>query len=113
MAKTPKVRQRARRDRNHAEIVRTFERLGGSWLDLSGVAGALDGILGVAGVDIRVEIKDGELSPSKKKLTPAEGEVFQTWRGRKPVVVTTIEEAVNLVNQLRREAHAAMGKKRT
>ena len=107
----PKVRQRARRDRNHSEVVRTFERLGGSWLDLSGVAGALDGILGTAGVDVRVEIKDGELPPSKNKLTPAEDDVFSTWRGRPPEVVKTIEEAVNLVNQLRREGHAAMGKK--
>lgn len=113
MAKTPKVRQRARRDANHSEIVRVFESLGATVFDVSGVAGALDLVIGVSGIDQRVEIKDGAKTLSEKKLTKAEVEVFQEWRGRKPVVVESVEDAINLINQLRRSTHAEVGKVHT
>jgi hypothetical protein len=109
MTKPPRVRQRARRDRNHNEICRAFESVGATVLDVSSVGGALDLIVGAGGIDQRVEVKDGEKTLSKKKLTPPEVEVFQLWRGRKPVVVESVDDAINLINQLRREANAAMG----
>ncbi len=112
MARAPKVRQRANRDANHNEIVRTFESLGASWLELSGVAGQLDGAIGVAGIDQRVEIKDGSKPPSRRKLTDDESKVFREWNGRTPVVVETIDDAINLVNQLRREASESPRKNR-
>ncbi len=103
---TPKVRQRAKRDANHNEIVDTFLGLGGTWQELTGIGGALDGLLGVAGIDQRVEIKDGDKVASKRRLTEDEERVFQEWRGRPPVVVETIEQAIDLVNTLRRESNA-------
>ena len=103
MAKPPKVRQRARRDRNHSEIVRAIERAGASWFDTSNIGGGLDGIIGVAGIDQRIEIKDGELPPSEKKLTEAEVDAFSTWRGRKPVIIENVDDVVKLINQIRRE----------
>jgi hypothetical protein len=80
--------------------------MGASWLELSNVAGALDGLLGVNGVDQRIEFKNPDALRGKKQaleLTPAETNEFNRWKGRRPVVVTTVEEAVELVNQLRRE----------
>jgi len=104
LTKAPKVRQRAKRDANHNDIVRIFEDLRAGWLELSQVPGALDGVVGVAGIDQRVEIKDGDKPASERKLTPAEVDVFQTWRGRPPVVVESVEDAIALVNRLRKES---------
>lgn len=104
MARAPKVRQKAKRDANHNEIVDTFESLGASWQDLSGVGGALDGWLGVSLIDQRVEIKDGSRVDSERRLTEDEERVFQEWRGRPPVVVESVEDAIKLVHTLRREA---------
>lgn len=108
-----RVRQLARRDANHDVIVGVFEDMGASWLDLSNVAGALDGVIGTNGIDQRVEIKNPDAMRGEKQateLTDAEDEEFKRWRGRKPVVVLTVDDAINLINQLRRPTHAKMGK---
>ena len=104
MARVARVRQRARRDANHNEIVAVFESLGATWLDTSGIGGALDGAIGYAGIDQRVEIKDGEKFLSRRRLTKDEETTFQEWRGRPPVVVETVEDAISLVNRMRKEA---------
>lgn len=107
MARQRYTRRRTSVDGNHDELVRVFESLGGTWLELSNVAGALDGLLGVAGIDQRVEFKNLNAMRGKKQagaLTPAEKDEFDRWKGRRPVVVTTTTEAVNLVNQMRKEA---------
>lgn len=103
MTRAPKVRQRAKRDANHSQIVDIFEGLGCSWQELSGVSGALDGWLGCAGIDQRVEIKDGSKVESERRLTPDEERVFQDWKGRPPVIVETVDDAIALVNRLRIE----------
>jgi len=106
MARQRHTRRRAKRDDNHDDLVGVFEAMGASWLELSNVAGALDGIVGVAGIDQRVEFKNPEALRGKKQaleLTPAEIDEFDRWKGRSPVVITTQEEAVNLINQLRKE----------
>ena len=89
--------------------------MGASWLDLSNVAGALDGLVGVAGIDQRVEIKNAEAARGKAqalRLTPDEEEEFDRWKGRKPVIVITTDDAIHLINRLRRE-HAANSKNET
>lgn len=105
MPRSRNIRKRARRDGNHNEIVAVFEALGCSWLDLSHIGGGLDGLLGVSGVDQRVEIKNPNATRGKTtalKLTEEEIETFELWKGRRPVVIATSEEAVDLVNRLRR-----------
>ena len=104
MTRVRKVRQRPNRDANHNEIVDIFENLGGTWLDTSGVGGALDGLLGVSGIDQRVEIKDGSKFPSRRRLTKDEETEIQGWRGRSPVIIETVEDAIQLVYKLRKEA---------
>lgn len=106
MARPRNIRKRARRDNNHGAIVKVFEAAGASWLDTSNIGGALDGVLGVAGIDQRVEIKNPDAERGKTtalKLTTEEDKVFSEWRGRKPVVVTSEADAIDLVNKLRRE----------
>ena len=99
------TRKRTTVDGNHDELVGVFEDMGCTWLELSNVAGALDGLLGVNKIDQRVEFKNPLAMRGKKQaleLTPAETDEFDRWKGRPPVVVTTQQEAVELVNLLRR-----------
>lgn len=86
---------RARRtDANHAQIVAAFRKMGWSVLDLSAVGkGCPDLAIGKHGRTVLVEIKDGEKSPSKRRLTPAECEFFSAWRGD-AVLVQDIEDAM-------------------
>lgn len=86
------ARNAARKDRNHAEIVARYRKNGATVLDVSQIAGALDLVIGLAGVDCRVEIKDGEKPQSARKLTEAEQRAFDTWDGRPPVLVETVAD---------------------
>jgi hypothetical protein len=116
MARPRNVRKRARRDANHNDIVRVFEDLGCSWFDTSAISGGLDGLLGVSGIDQRVEIKNPNALRGKKqalRLTGDEKDEFERWKGRPPVVITTQEEAIDLVNKLRREAACTNGHTKT
>lgn len=101
------MRARAKKDNNHNEIVKTFLACGATWLELSNVGGALDGLLGVAGIDQRVEIKNPEVDSTHRKLTTEEEKVFNEWRGRRPVIIYTIDDAIALVFLLRKEAIAS------
>ena len=81
--------------------------MGASWLDLSNVSGALDGLVGVGGIDCRVEIKNPDATRGKSqalKLTQDESDEIERWKGRTPAIVTTVDEAIELVNRLRRES---------
>lgn len=89
-----------RRDRNQLELVRLWEQLGGTFADLSQLPGVLDGIAGIAGVDQRVEIKDGKKPPSARKLTEKEADVFQTWRGRRPVIWESGEDVIRTRDEM-------------
>ena len=103
----PRGNARSRRDDNHAEIVAYARSLGFSVREVHMVAGALDLIVGIGGVDGRIEIKDGAKPPSRRRLTPAEREEFETWRGRLPVVWETPEDVY-----ITRRAMLGLGKQR-
>lgn len=64
----------------------------------------LDGLVGVNGIDCRIEIKNAGQPPSKRALSDGEVETIEGWRGRRPVVIETEEDVINLVNALRKEA---------
>ena len=102
MRRPAKVRQRARKDANHGEIIREFEALGCSVLDLSQLPRALDLLVGISGCDVRVEVKDGSLPPSKRQLTSEEQEEISQWRGRPPEVVQSLGCVHRLVSRVRR-----------
>jgi len=97
-----------KRDANHGEIVRTFEQMGCTVLDVSSLPGeALDLLVGCCGIDARIEIKDGSRIPSEQRLTDSETDTFNTWRGRAPVVVSSVDDAMRVVYLLRAEGRRA------
>lgn len=87
--------------------------MGASWVDTHTIPGELDGIIGVAGIDQRVEIKNPNALRGKKqalRLTDEEQDTFDNWRGRKPVVVETTDDVIELINRMRREKHGILQK---
>lgn len=92
-------------DANQPELVAVMRRLGCSWRSTHEIPGALDGIIGVAGIDQRIEIKDGKKPPSARRLTDAEQDEFDTWRGRPPRVVESVEQLIVLIADLKREGY--------
>lgn len=98
------ARLRARIDANQPALVMVIRRLGASFQHTHQIPRALDGIVGYCGIDQRVEIKDPKQDLNKRALTPAEDDVFLLWRGRKPVVLETDQDVINLLANMRREA---------
>lgn len=89
-------RRAAKADSNQPKIVQAFEKLGCSVQHLHMVGGGCpDIVVGVNGVTVLVEIKTdtGYLTKDQKYF-------FETWRGY-AVIVHSVEEAIDLVNQIR------------
>ena len=62
--------------------MRAFRKFGCSVWDTSRMGGGFpDLLIGWSGVCALVEIKDGTKPPSRRKLTPAEQEFKDTWKG--------------------------------
>lgn len=97
-------RYAARIDVNQPELVEYLRSFGASFQHTHTIPGALDGIVGFAGIDQRVEIKDPKKTKSEKKLTTLEKDVFDQWAGRKPIVIETKDDCLNLLKKLRRES---------
>ena len=93
----------SRTDGNHTEIVARYRSHGFSVFSTHDVPGELDLVVGGCGVDCRVEIKDGAKPPSKRRLTPAERETIATWRGRKPVIIESVDDVDAHVAAIRAE----------
>ena len=90
-----------RKDANHNELKAALEAMGATVCDVYQLPGVLDVIIGYAGLDQRAEIKDGTLPLSKRTLTDLEVMVFSYWRGRRPVVLESIADCVELIKQMR------------
>lgn len=87
-------------DGNHAEIVKALRDIGASVLDIHDIGGgAPDLLVGFRAQNILLEVKDGRLPPSKKKLTPDEKIFFDDWRGPVYIVYSPVD-AVTLVNRM-------------
>ena len=97
------MRRAARADANQPEIVKVFRKLGGTFQHTHSIPGALDGILGYCGVDVRIEIKDGSRIPSERKLTTAEQKTVDEWNGRKPEIIESVSDAALLMERMRKQ----------
>ncbi len=76
------MRRAARVDRNHSEVINAFRAYGFSVHDTSRLgAGFPDCVIAKSGRTAVVEIKDGELPPSARQLTPAEIKFRDSWQG--------------------------------
>lgn len=88
------LRRAARTDANKAPVVNALRAAGFSVFDLREPA---DLLVGGSGVTLVVEIKDGDKSPSKRRLTKQQREFRETWRGSPLIVVFDGRDAVEKV----------------
>ena len=76
------MRAKARVDANQNEIVAEYRALGFSVAITSSLGkGFPDIVVGKYGYSSLVEIKNGELPPSKRRLTADEQDFFNGWKG--------------------------------
>ena len=97
------MRHAARVDDNHSEIVKTLQRIGVYVVDCSHVGqGFPDLMCFFRGQVTLVEIKDGEKSASRRKLTPAQT-IFHAEalaKGCKVHVVENVDQAIRLLSSI-------------
>ena len=91
---------RARRvDKNQQEIVKALIAIGCTVADTSRSGeGFPDLVVGYRGQNYLIEIKDGNKSPSRRALTPAQETFHNNWRGR-VVIVKNADEAIQEVTE--------------
>lgn len=91
------ARRAARTDANQAEIVAALRGVGASVQPTHMVGdGFPDIVVGYRNQNVLMEIKDGAKPPSARKLTAAEEEWHDTWRGT-ACIVTSIDEALGVI----------------
>ena len=96
-------------DANQPEIVDTFRKLGCSVAITSSAGdGFSDLVVGVAGLNLLVEVKDGSKVPSAQKLTKDQVKFRDNWRGQY-CVVNSVNQAIELVNRVRRSGSLNSG----
>ena len=90
-------------DANHAAIVKALRAVGCSVQSLHSVGkGCPDLLVGYGfgshreGRNLLLEVKDGDKSPSARKLTADEQRWHDEWRGQ-VCVVTSVDEAIKAV----------------
>lgn len=94
------MRRAAKADDNQPQIVQAFRRLGFSVQHLHTVGkGCPDILVGRAGINYLVEIKDGSKCESKRKLTKDEEDFFKIWRGQ-VCKIESVEQVVEFSNNL-------------
>ena len=91
------MRRAARIDANHVDVVKALRAIGASVANTSSIGqGFPDLVVGLAGRNILVEVKDGSKAPSERKLTPDQVEFKALWRGQWAVAHSP-SEAVDVV----------------
>lgn len=85
------MRRAARRDEVEAEIVEVLRAAGCSVTFLNG-KDVPDLLVGLRGQTIVAEVKTG-----KKALRPGQAEWHAAWRGSKPVILRSVDDALALV----------------
>jgi hypothetical protein len=76
------MRRASKTDRNQPDVIAAFRKCGATVQPLHSVGqGCPDLLIGYRGRNLLVEVKDGDLPPSARKLTPAQEEWHAAWRG--------------------------------
>jgi hypothetical protein len=97
------MRRAARKDANHNDIADLFIAAGCSVADTSQLGkGFPDMVVGLCGINVLVEVKDGGKVPSKQKLTDDEFKFFHNWRGW-VAVVRDSKDALNIISQIKQQ----------
>lgn len=91
------MKLKPRKDTNHPNIVLALRQVGCSVADTAALGhGFPDLVVGFRGKNFLLEVKDGSLPPSRRKLTTDESAFHENWRGQ-IFVVTSVEEAIAVV----------------
>lgn len=97
------MRKHPRLDANQEEIVKMLRDIGCSVQSLASVGGGCpDLLVGFGRQNYVFECKDGSKSPSQRKLTPAQINWHENWRG-KVHVIEDIHDALDAVAQWKRK----------
>jgi hypothetical protein len=92
------VRIAAKVDRNQSEIVAALEAVGASVILLHRVGqGCPDLLVGYRMENHLLEVKDGTLPPSARKLTDAQMRLHINWRGGQIAVVESVADALRAI----------------
>jgi hypothetical protein len=92
------MRRAARTDQNHDEIVQALRKVGATVQSLAAVgAGVPDLLVGFRKQTFLVEVKNGQASPSERKLTPAQVIWHHNWTGGSLAVVESVEDALKVI----------------
>lgn len=93
-------RRAAKVDANQPSIVSAFRKMGASVAPMHTAGeGFPDLVVGYRGKTLLVEVKDGTLPPSARKLTGPQEKFHNEWRGH-ICVVKNIEEAAALLMEV-------------
>ena len=86
-------------DRNQPEIVKALRRVGAVVKDVHSVPNLFDLLVYFRGKTYNVEIKDGELVPSKRKLTSGEERCKKDLEsvGVTYWIITSLDEALKMI----------------
>lgn len=89
----------AKKDANHAEIVGAFKKLGAAILDLSTMGSGIPDLLVwcQAGWHL-VDVKNPKTGYGRRGLNPIQKEWANNWKGGPVYLISTIDQAVDLVN---------------
>ena len=91
------MRRANRIDDNQNEIVNSLRKVGAYVRIVTMGDGVPDLLVGYRGYTILMEVKDGNKSPSKRKLTEAEQKFFDEWTGGLIAVVESIDDALAIL----------------
>lgn len=93
--------RKARTDTNQKELVKVMRQMGMSVAVTSSAHdGFTDTVVGFGGVTVLVEIKDGNKSLSRRKLTPAQVVFHDEFKGA-ITVIETVDQAIELVKRIK------------
>lgn len=103
------MRRAAKIDANQPELVGALRSMGAT-VEITSQAhdGFPDVVVGYRGVTVLVEIKDGSLTPSRRKLTPAQVELHGRFAGA-ITIIETLEQAELLIRRMRDAADRLAG----
>lgn len=84
-------------DQNHSAIVKGLRAVGASVQSIAAVGkGCPDLLVGFRGLNVVLEVKDGDRSPSRRKLTDDEGKWHEAWRGQVSTVYS-LDDALQAI----------------
>lgn len=88
-------------DANHRPIVNALRAMGCTVEPIQGSTGTPDLLVGIFGLTELVEVKPPVGETRRRELRESQAEWHARWKGRKPVVVRTLDDCAALVARMR------------